>query len=140
MICTSYDHNMPAFEVFLSLSFLFHFFLCMFAKTYTSIAIYEKVLFSLYTYIPIHEKKFLYTHALKNSFTLYRHGLYKTSIPFQIFLFPFSTYTRCLYKNFLYTYSLLTHKNFFSHIVYTQKKISYIFYIQKLFSFLYIQI
>jgi len=96
--------------------------------------------FSLYTCIPIHEKLFLYTHALKNSFSLYQHGLYKTSIPFQRFLLPFSTYTHCLYKNFLYIHLLLTHKNFFSHIIYTHKIFSYTFYTQKLFSFLYIQI
>ena len=102
------------------------------AKNYTSIAIYEKnCFFSLYTYIPIHEKKLfsLYTHALKNSFSLYRHGLYKISIPFQRFLFPFSIYTRCLYKNFLYIHSLLIYKNFFSHCLYA--KISFLFFLYR---------
>ena len=118
MICASYDHNMPTFEVFLSLFFLIHFFLCMFAKNYTSIIIYEKSFFSLYTYVPIHEKKLfsLYTHVLKNSFSLYRHGLYKISIPFQRFIFPFSIYTHCSYTRISF------------HIVYIQKFLFFSFY------------
>jgi len=96
MICASYDHNMPTFEVFLSLFFLFHFFLCMFAKNYTSIAIYEKSFFSVHLHSYTRKKLFsLYPHALKNSFSLYRHGLYKISIRFQRFPFLFLIYTHC---------------------------------------------
>ena len=76
----------------------------------------------------------LYTHALKNSFSLYRHGLYKTSIHFQTFFFLFQ-YTLVVYtKNSLYTLIVHTQEYFFTHCLYTKKIFSHIFYIQKLFS------
>jgi len=103
MIYASYDHNMPTFEVFLV----------------------------LYTYVPIHGKKklfSLFTHALKNSFSLYQYGLYiKSLFLFKDFFSPFK-------------YKLIVYIKIFSHIVYIQKFFSHIFYIQKLFSHIvYIQ-
>ena len=111
MIYSSYDHNMPTFEVFLSFSFWFIFYV---RKNYTSITIYEKR-FSLYTYIPIHDKLFMYTRALK-SLSLYINMVYKNPIPVQKFLFCFSIYTRGFTQKFLYIHSFLT------HIIYTHTK------------------
>jgi len=111
--CFSFSYACLQKTIHPSLSMRKAFFLC------TPTFLYEKKLFSLYT------------HTLKNSFSLYQHGLYKISIPFQRFLFPFSIYTHCLYKKFLYIHSLLIYKNFFSHIVYIQNLFSHIVYIQK---------
>ena len=127
MIYSSYDHNMPTFEVFLSFSFWFIFYV---RKNYTSIVIYEKS-FSLYTYIPIHDKLFLYTRALK-TLSLYINMVYKNPIPVQKFLFCFSIYTRGFTQKFLYIHSFLT------HIIYTHTKSFHtLFTYEKLFSFLY---
>ena len=129
MICASYDNNMPTFEVFLSLFFLFHFSYACFQKTIHLSLSMRKAFFSVHLRSYTRKKLFsLYTHALKNSFSLYWHGLYKIFIPFQKFLFPFSIYTRCLYKNFLNIHSLLIYKNFFSHIVYIEKFIFFSLY------------
>jgi len=87
---------------------------------------YPRQTFSVYT-------------RIKNSFSLYQHGLYKTSIPFQRFLFPFSTYTRCLYKNFfIYTHCSHTRISFHTLFIHTQNLSIHFFTYKKLFSFLYI--
>ena len=94
--------------------------------------------FSLYTYIPIHEKPFLYTHVL-NSFNLYQHSLCKTSIPFQRFLFSFFNVPRCLYKNFfIYTHCSHTRISFHTLFIHTKSfhtlflyKNSFLFFIHR---------
>ena len=126
---------MPTFEVFLSF-FCFIFYVC---KNYTSITDYEKS-FSLYTYIPIHDKLFLYTHALK-TLCLYINTVYiKTLFLFKDFIFLFQHTLVVLYKKFLYIHSLLIHKNFFSHIIYTHTRSSHTLFTYKktLFLSLYI--
>ena len=128
---------MPTIEVFLSLFFIVSFFYV--CKNYTFIAIYEKS-FSLYTYIPIHDKPFLYTHALKTLY-LYQHSLYKNSIPVHRFLFHFSTYTRGLYKSFfIYPHYSHTRISFHTLSTHTQNLSIHFFSFtyKKLFSFLYI--
>ena len=97
MICASYDHNMPIFEVFLSLFFLFHFFLCMITKNYTSITNYAKSLFLFKDFF----SPFQYTLVvyIKISF-IYTHCLY-TRISFHIlFIYKNSFHTLFIYKNF----------------------------------------
>ena len=103
--------------------FLFFLFVSffMFAKTIHPSLSMRKT-FSLYTYIPIHDKLFLYTHALK-TLSLYINTAYiKNSIPVQRFLFRFSTYNSWFISKLLYIHSLLTQNNFFSHIIYTYTK------------------
>ena len=135
MIYASYDHNMPTFEVFLSFSFCFIFYVC---KNYTSIAIYEKS-FSLYTYIPIHDTLSLYTHVSK-TLSLYINTVYITTLfLFKDFFFVFSTYTRGLYKNFfVYTHYSRTRISFHTLFTHTQNLSIHFFTYKKLFSFLYI--
>ena len=94
--------------------------------------------FSLYTYIPIHNKIFLYTNALK-TLSLYINMVYKNPITVQRFLFLFFNIHSWFIQKFLYIHSLLTHRNFFSHIIYTHTKSFHTFFTYKeLFSFLYI--
>ena len=132
----------PSRFFFLFFSFCFIFYV---RKNYTSIVIYEKS-FSLYTYIPIHDKLFLYTRALK-TLSLYINMVYKNPIPVQKFLFCFSIYTRGFTQKFLYIHSFLTHiiythtKSF--HTLFTYKN-SFLFFIyrhdicsQHLFLFFY---
>ena len=128
MIYASYDHNMPTFEVCLPFSFCFIFYVC---KNYTSIAIYEKS-FSLYTYIPIHDKLFLYTRALK-TLSLYINMVHKKPYSCSKISFSFFNIHSWFIQKFLYIHSLLTHKNFFSHIIYTHKN-SFLFFIRHLFT------
>ena len=128
MIYASYDHNMPTFEVFLSFPFCFIF---MFTKNYTSIAIYEKN-FSLYTYIPIHDELFLYTHTLKFFLFTSTRSIYKPYSCSKISFFRFFQHTPVAYtKVSLYTLVAHTHKNFFSHIIYTQNPSINIFFTYK---------
>ena len=138
MIYASYDHNMLTFEVFLSFSFLFHFSCSQ--KNYTSIAIYEKN-FSLYTYIPIHDELFLYTHALKLFLFTSTRSIYKpyscSKISFRFFQHTLVVYT----KISLYTLVAHTQEFHFTHYLHTQNPSIHIFsftYKKKLFSFLYI--
>jgi len=134
---------MPTFEVFLSLFFLFHFFLCMFAKNYTSIAIYEKsFFFSLYTYIPIHEKNFfLYIHMHWKTLSLYTDMVYiKPLFLFKDFFFLFQ-YTLVVYtKKSLYTLIAHIQEFLFTHCLYTKTLFTHFLYTKNFFSFLYIHI
>jgi len=139
MICTSYDHNMPTFEVFLSLFFLFHFSYACFQKTIHLSLSMRKAFFSVHLRSYTRKKLFsLYTHALKNFFSLYRHGLYKTSIPFQKFLFQYTLvvytinsfiYTHCSYTRISF-HTLFIYKNFF-RTLFIYKKKSFLFFIYK---------
>ena len=119
-----------------SRSFFLFSFCFMFAKTIHPSLSMRKT-FPLYTYIPIHEKTFsIYTRIKKNSFSLYQHGLYKTSIPFSKISFSFFNIHSLFIQKFS-LYTLIAHTQE-KHIIYTHKILSYTFYIQKLFSFLYI--
>ena len=70
--------------------FLFPFcFIFYVHKNYTSIALYEKN-FSLYTYIPIHDELFLYTHALKLFLFTSTRSIYKPYSCSKDFFFRFS--------------------------------------------------
>jgi len=118
-----------SFFLFLFVSF---FYVC---KNYTSIAIYEKS-FSLYTYIPIHDKLFLYTHALK-TLSLYINTVYITTLfMFKDFFFVFSTYTRGLYKNF-FIYTCCSHTRISFHTLFThaQKLSIHFLYMKNSFLF-----
>jgi len=127
---------MPTFEVFLSFSFFVSFF--MFAKNYTFTTIYEKI-FSLYTYIPIHDKLFLYTHALK-TLSLYINTVYtQTLFLFKDFFSVFSTSTRGLHKNFfIYTHCSYTRISFHTLFTHTQNLSIHFLHIKTLFFSLYI--
>ena len=143
MIYASYDHNMLTFEVFLSLFFLFHFFLCMFAKNYTSIAIYEKSFFSVHLHSYTRKTLSLYINMVyikplflfKDFFFLFQHtlifytkiSLYTLIAHTQEFLFTYYLYTQNLFIHFLYTKTL-----FFS--LYTDMT----FCLQRLFLFLFL--
>jgi len=123
MIYASYDHNMLTFEVFLSFSFVSFFYVF---KNYTSITNYKKS-FSLYTYIPIHDKLFLYTHALK-TLSLYINMVYiKTLFLFKDFFFVFQHTLVAYTKISLYTLVAHTQEFLFTHYLYTQKIFPYIF-------------
>jgi len=136
MIYASYDHNMPTFEVFLSFFLLFHF-LCL-QKLYIHRHLWES--FSLYTYIPIHDELFLYTHALKLFLFISTRSIYKlyscSKISFSFFQHTLVVYTK------ISLYTLITHTQEFLFTPYlqTHKILSYIFSFtyEKLFSFLYI--
>jgi len=83
-------------------------------------ALYEEK-FSLYIYILIHDKLFLYTHY--NSFSL-RHMVYIQNPIYVQRFFCFFQHTPMVHtKVSLYTLVAHTHKNFFPRITYTQKKI-----------------
>jgi len=150
MIYSSYDHNMLNFEVFLSFSFCF-IFLCL-QKLYIHHYLWEKLSFvHLHSYT---RQTFSVYTRIKNSFSLYQHGLYKNSIPVERFIFRFSTYTRGLYKNFfIYTHYSHTRISFHTLFIRTQNlsihflhiKNSFIFFIyrhdicsQRLFLFLFL--
>ena len=114
----------PSRSFFLFL-FCFIFYVC---KNYTSITIYEKS-FSLYTYIPIHDKLFLYTHALK-TLSLYINTVYiKTLFLFKDFFFVFQ-HTLVVYTK-ISLYTLITHTQefLFTPYLHTHKIFPYIFYI-----------
>lgn len=139
MICASYDHNMLTFEVFHSLSFLFHFFLCIFAKTIHPSLSMRKA-FSLYTYIPIHEKLFLYTHALKKTLSLYINMVYiKPLFLFKYFFFLFQ-HTLVFYTKVFFIYTHCSHTRISFHTLYIHTKSFHTLFIYRNSSFLYIQI
>ena len=123
-----------SFFLFLFVSFF------MFTKNYTSIAIYEKN-FSLYTYIPIHDELFLYTHALKLFLFTSTRSIYKLYSCSKISFSFFPTHTRSLYKNF-FTYTCCSHTRISFHTLFTRaQNLSIHFFsftYKKLFSFLYI--
>ena len=73
---------------------------------------------------------------MKNSFSLYEHGLYKNSIPIQRLLFHFFKIHSWFIQKFLYIPSLFTHKNFlFAHYLHTHKIFPYIFTYKNSFLF-----
>jgi len=83
--------------------------------------------FSLYTYILMHDKLFLYTHW--NSFSL-RHTVYiQTLFTFNDFFFRFfPTHTCGSYKSFfIYTRCSHTQGFIFTHYLHTQKILLYTF-------------
>ena len=100
--------------------------------------LYEENL-SLYIYIFIHDKLFLYTHW--NSFFL-RHTVYIQTL-FTFKDFHFSQHTLMVHtKVSSYTLVAHTHKNSFPRIIYTQRPSIHIFLLhtcinKNLFSFLY---
>jgi len=128
---------MSTFEVFLSFSFVSF----LYSQNYTPLALYEEN-FSLYIYILIHDKTFS-VHALE-LFLFTSHGLYTNPIYVQRF-FHFSQHTPMVHtKVSLYKFVAHTHKDFFSHIIYTRKNPSiHIFllhsYMINIFLFLYIR-
>ena len=95
--------------------------------------------FSLYTYIPIHEKLFsVYTRIKKDSFPLYQHGLYKTSIPFSKISFSFfNIHSLFIQKFSLYTIIAYTQEFLFTHYLYTQNLFIHFLYTKILFFSLY---
>jgi len=134
MIYASYDHNMLAFEVFLSFSFLFRFFVSFFLclqKLYIHRYLWEK-LFFVHLHPYTRQTFSIHTH-IKNSFPLYPH---KNSIPVQRFLFRFSTYTRGLYKNFfIYTHYSHTRISFRTISTHTQNLSIHFLHIKNSFLF-----
>ena len=103
----------------------------MFAKTIHPPLSMRKA-FSLYTYIPIHDKLFLYTRALK-TLSLYINIVYKTCIPFQRFLFPFFN-IHSLFIQKLSLYTLIVHTQEF---LFTQSLFIHFLYTKTLFFSLY---
>jgi len=120
----------PSRSFFLFIFCFIHFF-CL-QKNYTFIATYEKS-FSLYTYIPLHDELFLYTHALKLFLFISTRSIYKLYSCSKISFSFFSTYTRGLYKDF-FIYTRCSHKRIYLH---THKIFPYIFF-KTLFFSLYI--
>ena len=110
----------------------------MFAKTIHPSPSMRKT-FSLYTYIPIHNKLFLYTCEFK-TLSLYINTVYiQTLSLFKDFLFPFSTYTRGLYKNFfIYTHCSHTRISFHTLFTPTQNLSIHFLHIKTLFFSSYI--
>ena len=109
---------MSTFAVF----FLFPFcFIFIYSQNYTPVVLYEENL-SLYIYILIHDKLFLYTHW--NSFSL-RHTVYiKTLFTFNdFFIFPITHLW--FTQKFLHIHSLLTHTRIPFHASFTHKKSFY---------------
>ena len=104
--------------------FLFPFcFIFIYSQNYTPVVLYEEN-FSLYIYILIHDKLFLYTHW--NSFSL-RHTVYiQTLFTFKdFFIFP-NTHLWFIQK-FLHIHSLLTHTRIPFHASFTHKDLLYTF-------------
>ena len=125
MIYASYDHNMLTFEVFLSFSFCFIFYV---RKSYTSIVIYEKSFFFVHLHSYTRQTFSVYTRI--KTLCLYINTVYITTLfLFKDFFFRFFNIHSWFIQKFLYIPSLLTHKNFFSHLIYTHKIFPYIFYI-----------
>ena len=123
---TSITHHPATFKgshilviIFLFVSFF------MFTKNYTSIAIYEKN-FPLYTYIPIHDELFLYTHALKLFLFTSTRFIYKPYSCSKISFSFFPTHTRSLYKTF-FIYIRLSHTRIYFHTLFTCTQILSIF-------------
>ena len=79
----------------------------MFAKTIHPSLSMTKT-FSLYTYIPIHNKLFLYTRTLK-TFSLYINMVYKNPIPVQWFLFSFFNIHSWFYTKNFFIYPHCSH-------------------------------
>ena len=130
-----FNYNMSTFAVFLSFSFLFHFYI--FIKLYTYGPLWRNL--SLYIYTLIHDKIFLYTHW--NSLSL-RHMI-KPYLHSKIF-FVFLQHTPMAHtKVSLYTFVAHTHKNFSPRITYTHKTFythfpfTYRYIYKNTFSFLY---
>jgi len=121
--------------------FLFSFFFCFIflclQKLYIHHHLWEKLFFvHLHSYT---RQTFSVYTRIKNSFSLYQHGLYKNFIPVQRFLFRFSTYTRCLYKNFfIYTRCSHTRISFHTLFTHTQNLSIHFLHIKTLFFSLYI--
>ena len=119
-----------SFFLFLFVSFF------SFAKTIHPSLSMRKT-FTLYTYIPIHDKLFLYTHALK-TLSLYINTVYmKTLFLYKDFFFVFQ-HTLVVYTK-ISLYTLITHTQefLFTPCLHTHKIFPYIFlHIKKLFSFL----
>ena len=110
-----------SFFLFLFVSFF------MFTKNYTSIAIYEKN-FSLYTYIPIHDELFLYTHALKLFLFTSTRSIYKPYSCSKISFSFFFQHTLVVYtKISLYTLVAHTQEFLFTHYLHTQNPSIHIF-------------
>jgi len=100
-------------------------------KNYTSIVIYEKSFF----FVHLHSytrQNFLYTRALK-TLSLYINMVYKTSIPFQRFLFPFFN-IHSLFIQKLSLYTLIVHTQEF---LFTQSLFIHFLYTETLFFSLY---
>ena len=107
--------------------FLFSFcfiFLCS-QKLYIHRHLWESFFVHLHSYT---WRTFSVYTRIKNSFSLYQHGLYTNSIPVQRFLFHFFNIHSWFIQKFLYIHSLLTHKNFFSHLIYTHTKSFHTFF------------
>jgi len=99
------------FFLFLFISFFFRF-----QKLYIHHHLWEKLFFvHLHSYT--RRTFYVYTH-IKNSFSLYQHGLYTNSILVQRFLFRFSTSTRGLHKNF-FIYTRCSHTRISFHTLFT---------------------
>ena len=133
MICASYDHNMLTFKVFLSLSFLFHFSYACFQKLYIHRYLWEK-LFSLYTYIPIHEKNFFFSiyTCIWKTLSLYINMVYiKPLFLFKNFFFHFQ-YTLVVYTKNFFIYTHCSHTRISFHTLFIYKNFfSFLFFIYK---------
>ena len=136
MICASYDHNMLTFEVFLSLFFLFQFSYACLQKLYIHRYLWESF-FSVHLHSYTRKAFSVYTR-IKNSFSLYQHGLYRNSIPVQRLLFHFFQHTLVVYTK-ISLYTLITHTQefLFTPYLHTHKIFPYIF-LKTLFFSLYI--
>ena len=114
--------------------FLFSFcfiFLMHVCKNYTSIAIYEKIFFSVHPHSYTRKNFFLYTHVLLKTLSLYINMVYiKTLFLFKDFFFVFqhtlvaytkiSLYTLVAHtQEFLSTHHLHTQKSFYTHFPFT---------------------
>ena len=107
----------------------------MFAKTIHPLLSMRKA-FSLYTYNPIHEKLFPYTHVLLKTLSLYINTVYVTTLFLFKDFFVFLTYTRGLYKNFfIYTFCSHTRISFHTLFTHAQKLSIHFLYMKNSFLF-----
>ena len=132
MIYASYNYNMSTFKVFLSFSFCF---ILMFTKTIHPLPFTRKLFF-------VHLHSYTWwtfsVYALELFFFMSTRSIYKPYSCSKISFFHFFPHTPVVYtKVSLYTLVTHTHKNFFSHIIYTHKILLYTFsfYIYKNLSF-----
>ena len=132
------NYNMSTFEVFLSFSFLFHFYIHKTIHPWSSM---RKTFLCTPTFL--YMTNFFYTRI--RTLSLYvTWSIYEPYLRSKIF--HFSQHTPMVYtKVSLYTLVAHTHKDFFSHIIYTRKNPSiHIFllhlYMRNIFLFLYISV
>ena len=113
MIYSSYDHNMPTFEVFLSFPFCLFF---IFTKLYTHGPLMRKTFLCISTFL--YMTNFFCTRIRTLSLYVTR-SIYEPYSCSKIFSF-FPTHTCGSYKSF-FIYTHCSHKNFFPHIIDTHK-------------------